>query len=65
MSTLLSTLGRQVTIPPSYLDIGMGGHFEECGGCNHLLRSGKFVIKATNSVRHPIQVVIEDLMLPE
>jgi hypothetical protein len=22
-----------VTIPPSYLDIGMGGHFEEFGGC--------------------------------
>ena len=29
MSTLLST-PRQVTIPPSYLDIGMGGHFEGC-----------------------------------
>ena len=32
MSTLLST-PRQVTIPPSYLDIGMGGHFEGFGGC--------------------------------
>ena len=31
MSTLLST-PRQVTIPPSYLDIGMGGHFERFGG---------------------------------
>ena len=32
MSTLLSTPG-QVTIPHSYLDIGMGGHFEGFGGC--------------------------------
>ena len=30
VSTVLSTPGRQVTIPPSYLDIGMGGHFEGC-----------------------------------
>ena len=35
MSTLLST-PRQVTIPPSYLDIGMGGHFEGCKGCKGL-----------------------------
>ena len=28
MSTLLSTPGRQMTIPLSYLDIGMGGYFE-------------------------------------
>ena len=32
VSTVLSTPG-QVTIPPSYLDIGMGGHFEGFGGC--------------------------------
>ena len=32
VSTVLSTPG-QVTIPPSYLDIGMGGHFEVFGGC--------------------------------
>ena len=32
MSTVLSTPG-QVTIPPSYLDIGMGGYFEGLGGC--------------------------------
>ncbi len=30
VSTVLSTPG-QVTIPPSYLDIGMGGHFEGFG----------------------------------
>ena len=33
MSTLLSTPGTQEAIPPSYLDIGMGGHFEGFGGC--------------------------------
>ena len=33
MSTLLSTPGRQMTIPLSYLDIGMGGYFEGFGGC--------------------------------
>ena len=32
VSTVLSTPG-QVTIPPSHLDLGMGGHFEGCGGC--------------------------------
>ena len=32
MSTVLSTPG-QVTIPPIYLDIGMGGYFEGLGGC--------------------------------
>ena len=36
MSTVLSTPG-QVTIPPSYLDIGMGGHFEGFGGCKGLI----------------------------
>ena len=38
VSTVLSTPG-QVTIPPSYLDIGMGGHLEGFGGCllGHLL----------------------------
>ncbi len=29
-----------MTIPPSYLDIGMSGHFEGCGGCKG------FVVKA-------------------
>ncbi len=29
VSTVLSTPG-QVTIPPIYLDIGMGGHFDRC-----------------------------------
>ena len=28
--------GRQVTIPPSYLDTGMGGHFKGFGGCEGL-----------------------------
>jgi hypothetical protein len=32
VSTVLSTPG-QVAIPPSYLGIGMGGHFEGFGGC--------------------------------
>ena len=32
VSTVLSTPG-QVTIPPIYLDIGMGGHFEGFWGC--------------------------------
>ena len=36
MSTVLSTPG-QVTIPPSHLDIGVGGHFEGCGGCKGLI----------------------------
>ena len=35
MSIVLSTPG-QVTIPPSYLDIGMGGHFKGFGGCEGL-----------------------------
>ena len=26
-----------MTIPPSYLDIGMGGYFEEFGGCKGLI----------------------------
>ena len=37
MSTVLSTPGRQVAMGGSYLDIGMGGHFEGCGGCEGAL----------------------------
>ena len=35
------------------------------GGCNYLSLSWKFVIIATDSLRDIMQVVIEDLMLPE
>ena len=38
VSTVLSTPG-QVTIPPSYLDIGMGGYFEGFGGTSLLSAS--------------------------
>ena len=36
----------QVTIPPSYLDIGMGGYFEGCGGCKvgHTVEGGHAAI---------------------
>ena len=34
---VLCQWGRQVTIPPSYLDIGMGGHFKGFGGCEGAL----------------------------
>ena len=55
----------QVTIPPSYLDICMDGYFEGFAGCNYISLSWKFVIKATDSLRDIMQVVIEDLMLPK
>jgi hypothetical protein len=34
-----------MTIPPSYLDIGMVGHFEGFGGCKGLVKQCVEVIK--------------------
>ena len=64
VSCVLSTPG-QVIISHSHLDIDMGGHYEGFGGCNCLSLSWKFIIKATDSLRDIMQVVIEDLMLPK
>ena len=46
-----SLAAQSIRRAPSYLDTGMGTHFEGFGGCGYLSISWKFVIKATASLR--------------
>ena len=52
MSTLLSTPGRQVTKGGSYLDIGMGRHFERCGGVKAAFDKGDQQIQLKKCCLH-------------
>ena len=61
VSTVLSSPG-QVTIPPSCLDIGVGGYFEGFGGCKGIASIlNEFVI--TKTITYTPQIFWENFVV--